>query len=154
MLKGAVVMMLVVGGFVGVVCGCSGAGNPPPAPEGQTASGQSASAAQSGDPGTGAGSAAACTEEGATGRCAQILDRRGDYVLCARGTRSCSGGEWGSCAPQSGESDWYPADAPCEPCGQEGATRSCEIELSSQGEVHNCFKGTETCERGFWAQCK
>jgi hypothetical protein len=39
-----------------------------------------------------------CTEPGAVIDCGTVSERRGDYVICSMGTRTCNAGTWGECA--------------------------------------------------------
>jgi hypothetical protein len=73
---------------------------------------------------TGAG--CACSPEGATAPCGQTEAVKGDDVVCALGTRSCTGGVWGACdvkehitkyAPRTGSNHLLNLAESPVPCG-------------------------------------
>jgi hypothetical protein len=39
------------------------------------------------------------------------------------------------------------------PCLDEGATTSCNVETGRDGNIVNCFVGTQTCHDGAWSAC-
>ncbi|MEM9691636.1 MAG: hypothetical protein AAGA56_03765, partial [Myxococcota bacterium] len=54
---------------------------------------------------------------------------------------------------QSGGAPTTPTGQPSGPC-ESGTTRDCRVDLSQQGDVINCYVGTETCVDGAWGPCQ
>src|SRR5262245_24172684 len=42
-----------------------------------------------------------CADEGASLECGTLSERRGDYAICAMGSRTCSDGVWSECVARS-----------------------------------------------------
>jgi len=45
------------------------------------------------------------------------------------------------------------AVGPTQPACLQGELRTCLVQLSTQGPIHNCFSGKQICSGGTWSDC-
>ena len=84
------------------------------------------------------------TDEGLSRRCGT------DAGVCARGTETCGGGNWGACVGEVGPGGetCNNQDDDCDGRTDEGISRPCG------SDVGECNSGAQTCNAGAWGGCQ